>query len=132
MFFPNYLWFLWNSTFDSWFGLFCNFHVGSDDIFVVVIRSMSFQYLLMYIEFVSHSHCIFITNISIGKWGPLETWILTVSYFCENSGVYLQRWFCDWKIFLQKGSMLYCSARYISFSCLWLCSSCTFALFGLV
>ena len=46
------------------FCCFC-FHVGVDKVFVFVIRSPCFRYLLKSIEFVSYSYPIFIANISI-------------------------------------------------------------------
>ena len=75
-FFSNYKWLPWNSTLGSWFGWYAfyfYFYEGSDKIFVFVIRSMCFKYLLKSIEFVSYCYCRFIANISIGKWGPVVT-----------------------------------------------------------
>ena len=47
-----------------------NFYMSSDEVFIFVIRSMSFRYLLS-TKFVSYSYHIFIVNISVSKRGPV-------------------------------------------------------------
>ena len=63
------------TLFGSWFGWYalccCCFYVDIDKVFVFFIWSMRFRYLLKSIEFVSYNYRIFITNISVGKWGPV-------------------------------------------------------------
>ena len=44
--------------------------------------------------------------------------VLTISYFCADSGVSLLFQFCDWKILLQKRSRPHSSKYYLSTSCL--------------
>ena len=43
-----------------------------------------------------------------------------VAYFCVGSSQYLLRRFCDWKILLQKRSMLHSSKHSLSTSCLYI------------
>ena len=57
----------WNSTSVSWFG--CCFRVGSGKVFIFVIRSMYFRYLMKSLEFVSYSFRILIAYISKSNWG---------------------------------------------------------------
>ena len=60
--------------FGSWFGsyaFYCCFNGGIDGVLVFFIWSMYFRYLRKSIECVSFGFCIFITNISLGKWGAV-------------------------------------------------------------
>ena len=86
-FFPNDKWLLRNSTLGSWFGwyvLYSNFHVGSDEILLFVIRSISFKNLLKRNEFVFNSYSIFIANI--GKWLKTEPLDLMSGVFANGPG----------------------------------------------
>ena len=91
----NYLWLPWNSIHSSWFGWYtlccCCFHVGSDKVFIFIIWSMFFRYLLKSIELVSYSYHIFIANISIGKWGQ----VVMCSFDCLFlTSVYTRAYLC--------------------------------------
>ena len=71
IFFPYYEWHPWNSTFGSrfgWYALGSCFHIRNDEVFLFIIWSMSFRYLLKSIKFVSYNYCI-----SMSLWGSAVT-----------------------------------------------------------
>ena len=56
--------FIWLFVWVRWYALCCCFHVVSDKVFIIVIRSMSLKYIVECIELVSKSYHIVICNIS--------------------------------------------------------------------
>ena len=50
----------------------------------------------------------------------MKPWLFFCFYFGRDSGKSLPRQFWDWKIHLQKRSMLHSSICYLSTSCLWI------------
>ena len=80
--FPIYFWIPWNSSLDSWFGLYglFFFYMGCIKVFISVIRSTSFKCLQKNIKLVSYNYRIVITYIIIDKWGPVL--IDDFFYFC--------------------------------------------------
>ena len=92
-------------------------YVGSDEVFIFVIWSMYFKYLLNSIEFVSYSYRIFIINISIGKWRPFIEWSFDCILFLRG----FRRFFALMILWSEDTpSKREYSQRYLSTSYLWI------------
>ena len=112
-----------NSTFSSWFDWYalCYFCVDSNNVFLLIIESMSFRCLLKIINVISYCYHILISNIIIGNWGLVIS-LSFVYYFCVDSDISLLRQFRDQMILFRKRSMPYSCKHYLSISCLWVYS----------
>ena len=87
VFFLNYLWLPWKSTFGSMFDFYalCSFFpVDDNKVFIFVIKRMSFRCLLKSIKFNSYSFYKYINYIV--RTSHNERFWLFVSYFFVDSG----------------------------------------------
>ena len=65
----------------GWYSICSCLHVVSNKVFIVVIWTMCFRYLLKSIKFISYSYSIFIVNIYFSKWETVVTCGFDCLYF---------------------------------------------------